>query len=173
MNVEVLGDDVMIEKGLEKTVEKGPQKYSFKTPPSVGAKLFKFSKPYTSGVSRASIKYISRKTPPAVVKKALAVSNPKNVMVGYGFGADNWFTQLGRTVLKDTTQAVIQTIGTRITPTQRAAIQQITTSVPSIPSVQQEPQADGLKKNLPYIIAGGAVLLGVVVMIGTRKPRAA
>lgn len=82
-------------------------------------------------------------------------------------GEDNWLVSLGKSVLGDTVKAVVPEIVKRITPTQKAVIQQITGTTSSVTYPPQDP----MKANMPYIIIGGALIVGAIVMLKTRRSR--
>ena len=57
-----------------------------------------------------------------------------------------------------------KTLGGRLTPTQKAALDKVTIDL-------QEPKGFDFQKNMPFIIAGAAVIIGALVMFGTMKSR--
>lgn len=59
-------------------------------------------------------------------------------------------------------------VGKRLTPTQKSVVQQVTSTSASISSPKPPPKSDFFKDNMSYILIGGAVLVGLVVMMKTR-----
>lgn len=80
-------------------------------------------------------------------------------------------TDTGKTIVG----ASLVAVGQRMTPTDKANLQQIQNAVGLNPmpyqAVSQTPVDFGkpMSDKLPYIIIGGAVLIGALIMFGTRK----
>ena len=78
---------------------------------------------------------------------------------------------------KVVTQAVATSVGQRLTPTQKAQWANIQEAAGISPypvnpqTGMQNPNAFDYQKNMPYLIAGGAVLIGLIMILGTRKSR--
>lgn len=78
----------------------------------------------------------------------------------------NFFTktQVGKAVGDTVGQYVQQ----RMTPTQKAMVQQVTGTSTSVPN-PQPPKKTFMEENGTYLIIGGAVLVGAIILMKTRK----
>jgi hypothetical protein len=78
---------------------------------------------------------------------------------------------------KVVTQAVTSSIGQRLTPTQKASLANLNEQMGITPMPGQYPplpfpsQGFDWQKNAPYLIAGGAALVGLLIVVGTSKRR--
>ena len=80
---------------------------------------------------------------------------------------------------KQVTGALLNVAAERLSPTQKAQVSQMQSAAGMQPIIYNYgtpqpvvlPQPGGIKPAIPYIIIGGAVLVGAAIMLGTRKPR--
>jgi len=90
-------------------------------------------------------------------------------MLGYDISG------LFQTVVKDTTTAFSSSLGTavgnRLTPTQKSIVQQVTNTTSSVP--RPLPKKTFLEENGAYLIIGGAVLVGLIIMTKNRRSTSA
>jgi hypothetical protein len=157
MNVEVLGDDISYGSflpGLRQTAI------------SVGGKI-RLARAYAElSPQQRWAQSIGR---PANKPSIPPVARLKIPAAAYGFGADAWYTTLAKTVVSDVIKVGVPAIAQRLTPTQKAYIQQVTPVPSSMPYQPAKP--DFMKEYGPYVIIGSALLVGTLVMMKTRRSR--
>jgi hypothetical protein len=92
-----------------------------------------------------------------------------NLQQGY-MGDDmmgGWWEDYGAPALGIVATIAAPVIGQRLTPTQKSIVQQVTGTSTSIPP--SPPKKTFMEENGPYVIIGGAVLMGVIILAATRK----
>ena len=84
-----------------------------------------------------------------------------NTMLGFDWGG--LFKEVGTV----TASAIGTAVGTRLTPTQKSMVQQVTGTSTSVPA--NPPKKSFMEENGTYLMIGGAVLLGAIVLFKTRR----
>jgi hypothetical protein len=80
--------------------------------------------------------------------------------------------EVGQTLIDTAIGMTAAFVGQRLTPTQKAVAQQVTNTSTSMSSnPPPKPEKTFMEQNGTYIMIGGAVLIGVIVMMKTRRSR--
>jgi len=82
------------------------------------------------------------------------------------------FNQIAPAIVKDTSAVTAQYVSKRLSPTQKSVIGTITGTTSSVPA-NTLPKRTFMQENGTYIMIGGAVLLGAIILMSTRRGRSA
>ena len=79
----------------------------------------------------------------------------------------NWWDEWGQAVAKVVAPVIGSEVGKRLSPTQKSMVQQVTGTSTSVPA--NPPKKSFMEENGTYLIIGGAVLLGAIVLMKSRS----
>jgi len=83
-------------------------------------------------------------------------------------GAIDW-GEISNQLLQTAVSVVGPVISQRLTPTQKSVVQQVTGTTTSVPTPQ--PKKTFMEENGTYLIIGGAVLVGAIILMQSRRRR--